>query len=126
EHIEDDRTELLSAADRVRPDGHVIVLAPAHQWLYSPFDKAIGHIRRYTLSQLRALTPPELVVRHAFYLDSLGLFASLANRLIMKASMPTAAQIGLWDRVMVPASRVIDPLLLRRIGKTAVTIWRKL
>ena len=125
EHIEDDQAELRKAAALVPAGGRVIVLVPAHQWLYSPFDRAIGHFRRYTLSQLGVLTPSPLVVEHACYLDSVGLFASLANRLLMRSAMPTAAQIGLWDSVMVPASRILDPLLLHRFGKTAVMIWRK-
>src|SRR2546426_509599 len=42
EHIEDDASELRLAARHLRQGGHLIVLAPAHQSLYSPFDGAIG------------------------------------------------------------------------------------
>jgi hypothetical protein len=49
--------------------------------------------------------------------------ASLANRLLLRASMPTAGQIMFWDRVLVPVSRVIDPVLARSIGKSVVAIW---
>lgn len=124
-HIEHDAAELVKAAERLAPGGHLVVLAPAHQFLFSPFDKAIGHYRRYTLAMMRALTPPGLVVEDAYYLDSVGLLASLANSMIMKSAMPTASQIGLWDRAMVPASRLIDRLHGRRLGKTCVTVWRK-
>ena len=48
EHIAGDRQEMADAAARLRPGGHLIVLSPAHQWLFSPFDEAIGHYRRYT------------------------------------------------------------------------------
>ncbi len=125
EHIEDHQAEIAKAADHVVAAGRVIVLAPAHQWLYSPFDQAIGHYRRYTLASLKALTPSSLEVERAFYLDCVGLFASLANKMIMKASMPTARQIDVWNRAMVPLSRIIDPLFANRIGKTAVIVWRK-
>jgi hypothetical protein len=37
--------------------------------------------------------------------------------------MPTQGQILFWDRVLVPASRVIDPLLARSVGKSVVAIW---
>src|SRR5450432_2619938 len=47
EHIEDDRGELKLAAAHLRPGGRMIVLSPAHQWLFAPFDAAIGHFRRY-------------------------------------------------------------------------------
>ena len=59
EHIEDDAGELARAATRLAPGGKLIVLAPAHQFLFSPFDEAIGHFRRYTRKTLAAAAPEE-------------------------------------------------------------------
>jgi len=123
EHIEDDVAELERSATRLRQGGHIIVLAPAHQSLYSEFDKAIGHFRRYSKASLLAVAPPVLQLVEAFYLDAVGMAASLANRLLLRAPMPTAGQIVFWDRVLVPVSRVIDPVLARGIGKSVVAIW---
>ena len=58
------------------------------------------------------------------YLDSIGLLASLANRLLLNQSMPTAAQIKTWDSVLVPCSRVLDPFLFGAVGKSVLGIWR--
>jgi hypothetical protein len=123
EHIEDDVAELERSAARLRPGGHIIVLSPAHQGLYSEFDKAIGHFRRYSKASLLAAAPPGLRLVEAFYLDAVGMAASLANRLLLRASMPTGGQILFWDRVLVPVSRVIDPIFVRRVGKSVVAIW---
>ena len=103
----------------------MIVLAPAHQWLFTPFDKAVGHFRRYSKATLAAAAPPELRREKLIYLDSVGLAASLANRLLLKQAMPTHAQIQTWDRLMIPLSRVFDPLLGHRAGKSVLGIWRK-
>ena len=59
-----------------------------------------------------------------FYLDSVGLLASLGNRLLLKASIPTPGQIRLWDGSMVPVSRVLDRLLAFTLGKTIVAVFR--
>ena len=126
EHIEDDGGELARVAKHVAPGGNLIVLSPAHQWLFSEFDKSIGHFRRYTTKMLKALNPPGLVLRKAFYLDAIGLFASLANRLLLKQSLPKPGQIALWDNYMVPASRLVDPLTGYGAGKTVIGIWTKL
>jgi SAM-dependent methyltransferase len=126
EHIEDDRAELARAAELVAPQGALVVLGPAHQFLYSSFDAAIGHFRRYERPALLALSPPGLTIARARYLDSVGLLASLGNRLLLKQSAPTAAQIRLWDRVMVRASRCVDPLLGFTIGKSVFAVWRRL
>jgi hypothetical protein len=125
EHIEDDREELLRGLSFLRPGGRVLVLSPAHQWLFSEFDRAIGHFRRYTRGALRAITPAGATVERLIYLDSVGLLASLGNRLLLKKSMPTARQIGIWDGMMVPLSRALDLVLLHSVGKSVLAVWKK-
>jgi len=125
EHIEDDRSEAARAAEHLRPGGILGVLAPAHPWLFSPFDASIGHHRRYTKATLREAVPASLDVVELSYLDSVGMAASLINRLLLRQSLPTPRQIRTWDRLMVPCSRVLDPVLGRCVGKTVLGVWRK-
>jgi SAM-dependent methyltransferase len=125
EHIEDDRGELERAAQHLAPGGQLIILAPAHAWLFSPFDQAIGHFRRYTARDLSGLTPPGVRLVSAFYLDSVGLLASAANRLLLRQSLPSTRQIQVWDSLMVPCSRWIDPFTGYRAGKSVVAIWKR-
>lgn len=127
EHIEDDRAEVSRAAERLKPGGHLIVLSPAHPFLYTPFDAAIGHHRRYTKQSLRAAAPPEaaLDLVRLSYLDTVGLLASLGNRLVLNSAMPNPRQIALWDRVMVRMSRLVDPALNYTVGKSVLGVWRK-
>ena len=47
EHIADDAAQLNCAAGHLASDGNLVVLAPAHQFLFGEFDAAIGHHRRY-------------------------------------------------------------------------------
>ncbi len=126
EHIKADVVEFAKAAERLANGGHLVVLSPAHQALFSPFDATIGHHRRYSRTTLRAVgAGASLRPIRTFYLDSVGLFASLANRLLLKSTMPSPSQIRFWDGIMVPLSRILDPLLLYAVGKTVVGIWRK-
>ena len=125
EHIADDRAEAVLAAAHLTPGGRLIVLVPAHQYLFSAFDTAIGHYRRYNRRSLLALAPPGCRLEFFRMLDSVGFFASLANRLLLRAALPSAGQIRLWDRVMVPISVCLDPLLGYRFGKTAVAVWTR-
>jgi len=125
EHIEDDAAELAAAAARLRPGGHLVVLSPAHPWLFTPFDAAIGHFRRYTRAGLRDLGPPGCRLVRLRMLDAVGMLASIANKLVLRSAMPTAGQIALWDRGMVPLSRLVDPLFGHRLGKSVLAIWRR-
>ena len=58
-------------------------------------------------------------------MDSVGMLASLGNRLLLKSAMPTAQQIAVWDRLMVPLSRLADPLLLHTLGKSVLGVWTR-
>ena len=113
------------ASHRIKPGGYLVVLSPAHPFLYTPFDQAIGHYRRYTRDSLLALNPPGLEVAQMRYLDSAGMLASLGNRLVLKQSMPTRRQIAFWDKFLVRVSTVSDSLLGFRLGKSVLGVWRK-
>lgn len=125
EHIEDDRAELTRAASRLRAGGRIIVLSPAHQWLFTPFDAAIGHFRRYNRRSLRGVSPPGLRLERLVYLDSAGLLLSSANLLLLRQSMPTKGQLRIWDEWVIPVSRVLDKCLFHRVGKSIVGVWRR-
>jgi hypothetical protein len=125
EHIAKDHEEIQAAVNHLNFDGTMIVLSPAHQWLCTPFDQAIGHYRRYTRASLGAIKPDGCSLESLLYLDSVGMLLSLGNRLLLKQSMPTAEQIKFWDKWFVPISQVFDSVLGFRIGKTIVAIWRK-
>ena len=125
EHVENDAREIARASQRLAPSGRLIVLAPAHQWLYSPFDAAIGHHRRYSKRSLLALMPPHLRGVRLVYLDAVGLLASVANRWALRQAEPTRDQILFWDRVLVRLSRRLDPLIGYRAGKSILGVWQR-
>ena len=125
EHIENDRQELLDALARLRSGGRLIVLAPAHQWLFSPFDAAVGHFRRYSKRTLRDIAPAGTTEIRCLYLDSLGIVMSAANRLLLRSSLPTPKQIRFWDRRLIPVTRVLDVLTAHRLGKSVLMVWQK-
>jgi 2-polyprenyl-3-methyl-5-hydroxy-6-metoxy-1,4-benzoquinol methylase len=124
EHIAKDREELNKAAGLLQPGGRIIVLSPAHKWLFTPFDSAIGHFRRYDRSMLRSISPTGLKLEQLLYLDSAGLAASAAN-LVLRQSMPTKEQLRIWDQWIIPVSRVLDKLLLYAVGKSILAVWRR-
>ncbi len=54
EHLEDPVTVLRHAAAVLAQDGIVVISVPALPVLYGPWDRALGHRRRYTRPTLRA------------------------------------------------------------------------
>lgn len=125
EHIEKDALEIKKAAQKLKISGCLIVLAPAHQCLYSPFDAKIGHIRRYHHKELIAISPADTRLLRVRYLDSVGCLASLGNKAILRSGIPTKNQILIWDRLMVPLSRTFDSVFRYKIGKSIYIVWQK-
>jgi len=125
EHIEDDRGELSRAFLHLKPNGKVVVLSPAWNYLFSEFDRSIGHFRRYDKDMLTQIKPQHSVILTMRYLDSIGYFASIANKLLLHQNLPTLKQILFWDRVLVRLSKFFDPLLFFRFGKSILAVYSK-
>jgi SAM-dependent methyltransferase len=124
EHIYDDKSEIVHAASHLKPGGHLIVVAPSHHFLWSPFDKAVSHFRRYETESLANLAPITLNLIQICYLDSIGMLASLANKCFLKREKPKQAEIDFWDKFVVPVSKRIDYLLGYKLGKSILAIWQ--
>jgi len=125
EHIEDDKGELSKASRLLNPGGCIIILAPALPLLFSEFDKVIGHFRRYTKKSVRTIVPNNMHVERNMYLDTIGVLASLANRVLLRQSTPGLKQIKFWDRMIIPFSKLVDRLFFYSYGKSILTVLKK-
>jgi SAM-dependent methyltransferase len=125
EHIPDDKGELIEAARLLKHDGRLIILVPAYQFLYSLFDRSLGHFRRYNRRSLMDIIPEGISNQKLYYLESAGIISSLANKYFLKQKSPTRSQVIFWDRVMVRSSMVIDRILGFSIGKSLIGVWKK-
>jgi SAM-dependent methyltransferase len=126
EHIKEDRQEMQQAATHLKPGGNLIILSPAYQWLFSPFDARIGHYRRYTKRSLESLMPAPLAPVMVRHIDSWGMVASLANAMLLRQSLPTPGQLRFWDSVLVPLSRFTDAFMGYQVGKSVLGVWRRI
>lgn len=125
EHIENDRAELLNAKSKLNPQGHLVILCPAHNWLFSPFDKSIGHFRRYNKKMYLDILPDGFEVVRLRYLDSVGILASATNKLFLQQSYPTPANIKFWDEYIIPFSKVFDQISGYILGKSVLIVAKK-
>lgn len=72
EHIADDRAAVAAALRVLVPGGLLFISVPALNFLYGRHDELLGHYRRYSRSQVRALVPSENKVIMARYIGLLG------------------------------------------------------
>ena len=126
EHIKDDKEEIHQAYNHLSSNGKIVIIAPSHPFLFSVFDKAIGHYRRYNARMIRELTPPDTRLLRLEYLDSLGMLLSYTNRAILNQKIPNHNEIQIWDSIIVPCSRIFDKLSCFRLGKSILAVWVKI
>jgi len=55
EHVVEEDRFLEALRFHLAPGGRLIVNVPAGLWAYSSYDRAVGHIRRYSIATLRAV-----------------------------------------------------------------------
>jgi SAM-dependent methyltransferase len=77
EHVADDHAFVRECLEMVQPDGRVVILVPALQFLYSDLDRNIGHYRRYDKKLIRSLIADlDVRVEKLQYNNFLGVLAS--------------------------------------------------
>lgn len=129
EHIEDDRRAIANMANALSPGGHLLILVPALQQLYGDLDRLAGHCRRYhKSSMLKACEGAPIKILELRYFNPIGGLAWWVNSLARHDSLDDSAvnaQIRFFDRYVVPASRLIDPLTREFFGQSLICIARK-
>ena len=69
EHIEDDKVFVEDIVEKMHRSARLIITVPALQMLWSPWDEAMGHFRRYDKKQLiNLLKPLNLEINRCHYL----------------------------------------------------------
>ncbi|HEY7486057.1 MAG TPA: class I SAM-dependent methyltransferase [Streptosporangiaceae bacterium] len=125
EHFEDDAAVLALLARSARPGGTLVLWVPGYQSLYGEFDRRVGHFRRYAPATLRAAADRAgLGVEMVRPVNLLGGLAWWAAVRMGRAMSPKSGAVGLYDRVLVPATRVLDRLVPIRFGQSVLAVLR--
>lgn len=114
EHVADHRDALRSVRALLRPGGAVVLIVPAFPSAMSAFDRAIGHVRRYTVDSLgRVLDEAGLTVEELRYVNPVGLLGWYVMCRLLRQYPSNGPVVRGYDRLAVP--------LLRRMERR----WRR-
>tara|TARA_B100001121_G_scaffold309494_1_gene336580 strand:- start:968 stop:1648 length:681 start_codon:yes stop_codon:yes gene_type:complete len=126
EHIEKDVEEINIALEKLNVDGHLIILVPAHNELFTKFDKEIGHFRRYKVDFFQNLNIGQNEILKLHYLDCFGYFLYFLNKIFFKDEIyPSKFKIFIWDKIFTPFTIIIDKIFRYRYGKNILCIIKK-
>jgi 2-polyprenyl-3-methyl-5-hydroxy-6-metoxy-1,4-benzoquinol methylase len=124
EHIRDDRSAIRNCTYLLKDGGTLIVLTPAHPFLYSKIDKGLHHYRRYTRPALKELVSSnDLNLERLFYFNALG----MAGWLIAKFSGDkkiSPKKMKTYDR-LVGFAKFLDKLFLNKTGLSIIAVAQK-
>ncbi len=126
EHIEDDFTELQRVFETLSKNGRVIIFVPALPFLYSEFDKYIGHFRRYNRSELiEKCKSARFSIKQAKYFDLLGILPWFVKYRFLKSLKMESKNVQLYDRSVVPITKLLEEIISPPIGKNLLLIAEK-
>ena len=126
EHIKKDIKEIKISINKLKKNGYLIILVPAHSKLYGKFDKAIGHHKRYDLKFFKNLKIKKIKIEKLYFLDFAGYFLYYINKIFFKnETYPSLLKIHIWDKVFTPITMFLDKLFLHRFGKNILFILKK-
>ena len=125
ERCEDDVAALRALAAAAVPGGRVLLLVPGYPRLAGAFDRALGHRRRYTPATLRAAVEAAgLRCELARPVNLLGGLAWWAAVRVAGQARPTPTLVGLYDRLVVPAERLLERRVTPAFGQSVLAVAR--
>jgi protein-L-isoaspartate O-methyltransferase len=126
EHISDDVSELRLAKNQLYPDGKIIVVVPSMPRLYGSVDSLSGHIRRFTMTELKTVAEVSgLEIESIQYFNPIAIAPYWLLYRIVGIKSVGSGQLGTYDRVFVPFAYKIMWILNGRIpGINLIAILR--
>ena len=99
---------------------------PAHQNLYSKFDEAIGHCRRYSINFFNTKKFENAKIEKLIFLDFFGYILYFLNKIFFKDEIyPSKFKIFVWDKLFSPITVVLDFITRYKFGKNILCIYKK-
>lgn len=125
EHIEDDAGALERLARLVTPGGSLVLFVPGYEQLYGDFDRRVGHVRRYTPDLLAdAFRRAGLEVELSKPVNLLGGMAWWLAVRKGGAGSPNKKLVAIYDRVVVPVTRLIERFVRIPFGQSVLGVAR--
>lgn len=126
EHIPDDAAAFAAAFHLLRPGGYFVTFAPAFPSAMSQFDRAIGHVRRYTRAEIRSkYVGAGFDIVDCRYVNAPGLFAWFMGMRVMRMTPGDGPVLRVWDRAVVPVARKVESKVKAPFGQSVLAVGRR-
>jgi hypothetical protein len=126
EHIKNYENELEKAAAQLKTNGKLIVNVPAFNFLFSKFDKDVGHYKRFHKKDfVNFCKKNNLKIIKLKYYDFVGFILILFSKYLFKPNHKKfGSNIKLWN-LLIPLSKFLDRIFCNIFGKSLIFIAQK-
>jgi SAM-dependent methyltransferase len=123
EHIEDDAEALRRMASMLEPGGRVVIWVPGYMRLYGEFDRAVGHVRRYTPTTLREAF--DRAGLQTLEVKPVNLLGGIAWWLAVRRGGVGGQRprlVRAYDRFVVPTTRFVERRVTPPFGQSVLGV----
>ena len=126
EHIEFHEDEILNALNKLEKNGHLIIIVPAFNYLFSNYDRSVGHYRRYEKKFFINFVKKNshLINEKLIYFDSIGYFFLILNKIINSKNKSIGFATFVWN-LLIPISKLLDLITFNSFGKSLLCVIKK-
>lgn len=125
EHVENDINALNNIYNLLEPNGKLILLVPAHKFLFNCIDNFLDHFRRYTKKELlQKISQTKFKTKKVFYFNFPAIIGWYINGNIMKKNI-SEGSVSIFDK-FVPFFKFFEKHILRKkMGISLIAILEK-
>ena len=125
EHIKNDSKTISNIYSLLKPGGSLVLLVPAHQFLYGEIDKGIGHLRRYNKKSLVSLLKNKnLKIERTRVLNILGAIGWFISAKFFSEKFVDERKLKVFN-LIAPWVLPLEDLLEPPIGTSILVIAKK-
>ena len=118
EHIQNYENEIYLNLKNLKKGGFLVINVPAFNFLYTDFDRDVGHIKRFTKQDFFYLSNKfHLNIKKLEYYDSVGFFLILCSKFLFRYDLKSknvSKNIRIWN-YLIPLSKLLDKIFLTKL-----------
>ena len=125
EHIHNEDLTLKNMHRLLSPEGRILIVMPAHDYLFGSYDKLAGHKRRYSVRYLkRILSENRFVVEKIRYINKLGAIGWWVNSKVLRRIRFPENQLAAIN-FLVPFLNILDKIIPGNFGLSIICVGKK-
>jgi SAM-dependent methyltransferase len=126
EHVEDHVQAMRNFHRLLAPEGRVLILVPAHRFLFCDLDRNLSHFRRYTPAELTTLQEESGLELIRFrHFNPLGVIGWWLNGKVLRRKTLPPGQVRLYSKFAISLSAMLDKINIFPFGISLLALFRR-